>query len=287
MRIAREKIWISGSSGRLGTSMLRLLDPLDAEIIATDKNEVDITNLDEVTQFVGRIRPHTIINCSGLSNRDKCEANPDAAYLLNAIGARNIAIASNKYMAKLVQLSTADVFDGKSFKSYTEFDKANPLNVYGKSKFEGENYVREFSNHHFIVRVSRLYSRENQLVENILKEAEKGEVRIAKDLFVSPTSAHELANFLIKLIDTNYYGTYHASADGYTSMKDFAAEILSYTGKNATIIETFDDERLSQKPGFYALDDYILKITGGDKIPNWKETLHQYIDREGLNGKTK
>ena len=70
-------------------------------------------------------------------------------------------------------------------------------------------------------------------------------------------------------------------------MKDFAAEILSYTGKNATIIETFDDERLSQKPGFYALDDYILKITGGDKIPNWKETLHQYIDREGLNGKTK
>ena len=287
MRVAREKIWISGSSGRLGTSMLRLLDPLDAEIIATDKNEVDITNLDEVTQFVGRIRPHTIINCSGLSNRDKCEENPDAAFLLNAIGARNIAIASNKYMAKLVQLSTADVFDGKSFKTYTEYDKANPLSVYGKSKYEGENYVREFSNHHFIVRVSRLYSRENQFVENILKEAESGEVRVSKDLFISPTSAHELADFLIKLIATNYYGTYHASADGYTSMKDFASEILSYTGKDATIIESSDEESLSTKPGCFALEDYILKITGGDKMPNWKDCLHQYIDREGLNGKTK
>lgn len=285
MRIARDKIWISGSSGRLGTSMLRLLDPLDAEIIATDKNEVDITNQEEVSQFVGRIRPHTIINCSGLTNRDKCEANPDAAYLLNAIGARNIAIASNKYMAKLVQLSTADVFDGKSFKSYTEFDKPNPTNIYGKTKFEGENYVREFSSNHFIVRVSRLYSRENQFVENILKEAESGQVKVTKDLYMSPTSAHELSNFLIKLIETNSFGTFHTSSDGYTSMKDFASEIISYAGIDAEVIETTGDERMSHQPGFYALDDYILKITGGDKIPHWKETLHAYIDREGLNGK--
>ena len=285
MRIAREKIWISGSSGRLGTSMLRLLNPLNAEIVATDKNEVDITKQSEVSQFVGRIRPTIIINCSGLSNRDKCEENPDAAYLLNAIGARNVALASNKYMAKLVQLSTADVFDGTSFKSYTEFDKPNPNTIYGKSKFEGENYVREFNNNHFIVRVSRLYSRENKFVENILKQAGSGEVKVAKDLYMSPTSAHELANFLIKLIDTNSYGTYHTCSDGYTSMKDFASEILAYTGKTATVVETTDDVKLSSKPGFYALDDYILKITGGEQIPHWKDALHEYIDREGLNGK--
>lgn len=285
MLMARDKIWISGSSGRLGTSMLRLLDPLDAEIIATDKNEVDITKQDEVSQFVGRIRPHTIINCSGLSNRDKCEANPDGAFLLNAIGARNIAIASNKYMAKLVQLSTADVFDGKSFKSYTEFDKPNPKSIYGKSKFEGENYVREFSSNHFIVRVSRLYSRENQFVEDILNQAKSGEVKVAKDLYMSPTSSHELANFLIKLIGTNSYGTFHTSSDGYTSIKEFASEILSYTGTQANIIESTEDESLDNRPGFFALDDYILKITDQDKIPHWKETLHEYIDREGLNGK--
>ncbi|MDU0894309.1 MAG: NAD(P)-dependent oxidoreductase [Anaerococcus sp.] len=284
MKIAHEKIWISGCSGRLGTSMLRLLDPLDAEIIATDERGVDITNQEEVSHFVDRVRPHTIINCSGLSNRDKCEQNPDAAYLLNAVGARNIAIASNKYMAKLVQLSTADVFDGKSKLPYTEFDQPNPQSIYGKSKLAGENYVREFSNYHFIVRVSRLYSRENQFVEDILKEAKSGQVVVSKDLYMSPTSAHELANFLIELINTSSFGTYHTSADGFISMHDFTSEILSYTGVKADIIESSEYTSLKSRPGFFALDDYILKITGGYKILNWKDTLHEYIDREGLNG---
>ena len=284
MKIAHEKIWISGCSGRLGTSMLRLLDPLDAEIIATDERGVDITNQEEVSHFVDRVRPHTIINCSGLSNRDKCEQNPDAAYLLNAVGARNIAIASNTYMAKLVQLSTADVFDGKSKLPYTEFDQPNPQSIYGKSKLAGENYVREFSNYHFIVRVSRLYSRENQFVEDILKEAKSGQVVVSKDLYMSPTSAHELANFLIELINTSSFGTYHTSADGFISMHDFTSEILSYTGVKADIIESSEYTSLKSRPGFFALDDYILKITGGYKIPNWKDTLHEYIDREGLNG---
>ena len=284
MKIAHEKIWISGCSGRLGTSMLRLLDPLDAEIIATDERGVDITNQEEVSHFVDRVRPHTIINCSGLSNRDKCEQNLDAAYLLNAVGARNIAIASNKYMAKLVQLSTADVFDGKSKLPYTEFDQPNPQSIYGKSKLAGENYVREFSNYHFIVRVSRLYSRENQFVEDILKEAKSGQVVVSKDLYMSPTSAHELANFLIELINTSSFGTYHTSADGFISMHDFTSEILSYTGVKADIIESSEYTSLKSRPGFFALDDYILKITGGYKIPNWKDTLHEYIDREGLNG---
>lgn len=285
MRIAREKIWISGSSGRLGTSMLRLLDPLDAEIIATDKHEVDITKQEEVSQFVSRIRPSVIINCSGMSNRDKCEADPEGAFLLNAIGARNVAIASNRFMAKLVQLSTADVFDGTSFKSYTEFDKPNPKSIYGKSKYEGENFVREFSNSHFIIRVSRLYSRENQFVENILRQADSGKVTVGKDLYISPTPAFELANFLITLIETSSFGTYHASSEGYTSMKEFASEIIAYSGKNAEIIENSESTSLIEKSGFYALEDYILNITGGYKIPNWKDTLHDYIDREGLNEK--
>lgn len=285
MKIAREKIWISGSSGRLGTSMLRLLDPLDAEILATDKNEVDITKEDEVNKFVNRMRPHVIINCSGWSNRDKCEEYTDEAFLLNSIGARNIAIASNKYMAKIVQLSTADVFDGTSFKSYTEFDKPNPKSIYGKSKFEGENYVRQFSNYHFIVRVSRLYSRENQFVENIISQGKNGDVTVAKDLYMSPTSAHELANFLIKLIKTTSFGTFHTSCYGYTSMKNFAEEILTYSGIDAKVVESDDLESLAQKSGFYALEDYITKITGGYQIPHWKDALHEYIDREGLNVK--
>ena len=102
---------------------------------------------------------------------------------------------------------------------------------------------------------------------------------------MSPTPAFELANFLIPLIETNSFGTYHASSGGYTSMADFAKEILDYCGKDADIIETEDNPSMLARPGFYALEDYILKITDGYKIPHWKDTLHEYIDREGLNEK--
>lgn len=285
MRLTKDKIWISGSTGRLGSAMSRLLNPLDAEIVATDENEVDITNQAEVTKFIDRLRPHIIINCSGMTNRNKCEANPDGAYLLNAIGARNIAIAANRSKSKLIQLSTADVFDGKSTKPYTEFDSPNPQSVYGKSKYEGEKFVRAFSDYYFIIRVSRLYSRERGLVEGIIEQAKTGKVKVAKDLYTSPTSAYELAKFLEELMDSNSYGTYHASGGGYTSMKDFASEILTYTGLKAEIEEIVDESDIEMKEGFLALEDYILKIEGNYSIPDWKDMVHAYIDREGLGGK--
>ena len=284
MRMRHDKIWISGSTGRLGSAMTRLLDPLDAEIVATDERQVDITNQADVSTFVDRLRPNIIINCSGLTNRNKCQANPDQAFLLNSIGARNIAIASNRCNAKVIQLSTADVFDGKASKPYTEFDQVNPINVYGKSKYEGEEYVRQFCPNHFIIRVSRLYSRERGLVENILDQAKEGKIIVPKDLYASPTSAYELAQFLIELMDTNSFGTFHASGQGYTSIKGFAEEILNFTGLDAEIVEAIDEENIEFNPGFMALEDYVLKIMGRYELPHWKDMIDDYIKREGLDG---
>lgn len=273
-------IWITGAHGRLGSTIFRYLDPLEAEIIATDKDEVDITNQEEVNLFVDRNRPKIIINCSAITNRLKCEEDPDKAYLLNALGAKNIAIASNRVRAKLIQLSTADVFDGQTIHPYKEIDKANPNTVYGKSKFMGEEFVKEFANRYFIVRVSRLYSKENNLVESIIEEAKKGLVTVPKSRYGSPTSAYELSKFLISIMDTNAYGTYHASCEGTCSFRAFAQKILDITKIDAKIEEKRDSDRIDFEPAFRGIDNYFLNLLKINTFSTWEDALEEYLRRE-------
>ncbi|WP_058990742.1 SDR family oxidoreductase [Anaerococcus rubeinfantis] len=273
-------IWITGAHGRLGSTIFRYLDPLEAEIIATDKDEVDITNQEEVNLFVDRNRPKIIINCSALTNRLKCEKDPDKAYLLNALGAKNIAIASNRVRAKLIQLSTADVFDGQTIHPYKEIDKAKPNTVYGKSKFMGEEFVKDFANRYFIVRVSRLYSKENNLVESIIEEAKKGIVTVPKSRYGSPTSAYELSKFLISIMDTNAYGTYHASCEGTCSFRAFAQKILDITKIDAKIEEKRDSNRIDFEPAFRGIDNYFLNLLKINTFSTWEDALEEYLRRE-------
>ncbi|MDU5913943.1 MAG: NAD(P)-dependent oxidoreductase [Anaerococcus vaginalis] len=273
-------IWITGAHGRLGSTIFRYLDPLEAEIIATDKDEVDITNQEEVNLFVDRNRPKIIINCSAITNRLNCEEDPDKAYLLNALGAKNIAIASNRVRAKLIQLSTADVFDGQTIHPYKEIDKANPNTVYGKSKFMGEEFVKEFANRYFIVRVSRLYSKENNLVESIIEEAKKGLVTVPKSRYGSPTSAYELSKFLISIMDTNAYGTYHASCEGTCSFRAFAQKILDITKIDAKIEEKRDADRIDFEPAFRGIDNYFLNLLNINTFSTWEDALEEYLRRE-------
>lgn len=273
-------IWITGAHGRLGSTLVRYLDPLEAEIIATDKEEVDITDQNEVNLFVDRNRPKIIINCSGLSKRQECEDNPDKAYLLNALGAKHIAIASNRVRAKLVHLSTADVFDGETIHPYKEIDTPKPNTVYGKSKYLGEEFVRSFANYYFIVRVSRLYSRENNLVEKIIEQAKSGLVKVPKSRYGSPTSTYELTKFLIDIMDTNAYGIYHASCEGTCSFKTFARKIIEFTKLDAEIEEIRDVDRVEFEPTFRGMDNYFLDLLGKNTFKSWEDALEDYLRKE-------
>lgn len=273
-------IWITGAHGRLGSTLVRYLDPLEAEIIATDKEEVDITKQKEVNLFIDRNRPKIVINCSGLSKRQECEDNPDKAYLLNALGAKHIAIASNRVRAKLVQLSTADVFDGETIHPYREIDTPRPNTVYGKSKYLGEEFVKEFANNYFIVRVSRLYSRENNLVEKIIDQAKIGLVKVPKSRYFSPTSTYELTKFLLSIMDTNAYGTYHASCEGTCSYIGFAHKILDFTKLDAKIEEIRESDKVEFQPAFRGMDNYFLNLLGKNTFKTWQEALEDYLRKE-------
>ena len=144
-----QKIWVCGARGQIGQAVNDVVDKLEFEMLDTDVDDLDVTDTDEVLRFGEMNRPDIIINCSGMTDISSCEENPSQAFKVNALGARNLAIVAAKMQAKMVQLSTDDVFDGKSTEPYTEFDITNPGTVYGKSKLAGENYVKEFTTQTF------------------------------------------------------------------------------------------------------------------------------------------
>ena len=155
-----KKIWITGAEGHIGTALLDLLEGVEYQLLPTDIEEVDITKIDEVTQFVHVNRPDVVINCAGLTDVQECENNVDEAYRVNAIGVRNVALAANEVNAKVIQISTDDVFDKESRVPYNEFDNVHPRTIYGKSKEAGEKILTQLLNRFVIIRSSWMESEE-------------------------------------------------------------------------------------------------------------------------------
>lgn len=280
-----QKIWVCGSRGQIGQAVNDVVDKLEFEMLDTDLDDLDVTDTDEVLRFGEMNRPDIIINCSGMTDIEACEKNPSMAYKVNALGARNLAIVASKMQAKMVQLSTDDVFDGKSTAPYTEFDMTNPVTIYGKSKLAGENYVKEFTSKHFIVRSTWVYGKGSNFITNFLQRAEAGgEIAVASDQFGSPTSANELARFLLHLVHTSEYGTYHATNRGICSRYAFAEEILKMTGKQVTLqpVPTLMDELSKVRPAYAVLDNFIMSMVPVYDFPQWQDSLREYLTERGL-----
>ena len=273
-----KKIWITGAEGHIGTALLELLEGVEYQLLPTDIHEVDITKIDEVTQFVYVNRPDVIINCAGLTDVRACEEKPEEAYKINAIGARNLAVAARRIDAKLIQISTDDVFGGDDDAALCEFDDAHPTTMYGKSKYAGEKLVRELTDKHVIVRSSWLYGVGSyDFVDRVLDNAKKdGKVVLPEDEISSPTSADALAGFIECLMHTREFGLYHASCDGSCSRAEWAREILRLNGMDhIPVISAAENTEL--RPRFTLLDNMMLRITGLYQMPDWKTALADYF----------
>ena len=187
-------------------------NPLEVEVFKYGQGRTGYNRNGRGAEFGEINRPDVIINCAAVTDTEVCEREPELAYRVNALGARNLSIVARKVGAKMVQLSTDDVFDGMSKTPYSEFDDTNPRTVYGRSKRAGENYVKEFTHKHFIIRSNWVYGRGNNFVTKVLDAAEAGRtLAVASDQFGSPTSAKDLSRIILYLIRTNEYGTYHAT----------------------------------------------------------------------------
>lgn len=285
-----KKILVTGCNGQLGRAINKEYAGEDVKLINTDVAEgegilaLDITNVDEVLKLVMQEKPEVIINCAAHTNVDKCEVEEDLAYRINAIGPRNLAIAANKVGAKMVQVSTDYVFPGNGTVPITEFDTPAPKSAYGRTKYAGELFVKEFVKEHFIIRTAWMYGDGHNFVKTMLKLAENHDtISVVRDQIGSPTSATEMARLIHYLEQTESYGTYHGTCEGVCSWADFADAIFEIAGKRVTVNHVTTEEykqmnpNSADRPAYSVLDKYMLRLTSDFRMADWQDALDVYM----------
>jgi dTDP-4-dehydrorhamnose reductase len=281
-----QSIWITGADGHIGTALQKLLNHKKYEILTTDKGDVDVTDIEQIRLFIAMNRPGVIINCAGVTDVKTCIDNPDLAFKVNALGARNLAVEAQKIGAKLVQISTDDVFDGNEETPYTEFDETHPISVYGKSKLAGEQMVRSLIEKFFIVRSSWVYDIGDDFIGRFLKRMEtEKEIDVEVNRTAVPTSAKELAKVIAKLIEGNQYGTYHIVCQGSCTRYELAREVVKLVGKQDEVKVNPVMIYEQHTPFYTVLDNMMLRLSGIEEPRHWREPLKEYIDTY-LKGKS-
>jgi len=219
------KILVTGAGGQLGRCLAL---PLSAhELVALEHAALDITRFDAVRDAVAFHRPALVINASAFNAVDGAESRSAEAYAVNALGPRNLAVASAASGIPLVHVSTDYVFDGAVERPYHEFDRTNPLSVYGASKLAGEDAVRSLNRRHYIVRTAWLFweSGKNFLLSMYARGASSA-LRVASDQYGSPTYVPHLADGIARLIATGAFGTYHMVGAGGASRHELTCELF-------------------------------------------------------------
>ncbi len=278
-----KKILVTGSKGQLGVDLINILSN-EYYVIGLDKQMLDITNLDYVLNTVKTLNPNIIINSAAYTNVDKAEENIDLSYKINSLGAKNLAIASLENNSRLVHISTDFVFDGEKKQPYIEFDKPNPLSIYGKSKLLGEEFIKEITPKHYILRTSWLYGENgNNFVKTMLKLSKENKaLKVVNDQRGTPTYTKDLIDVINMIIKTDAYGTYHASNEGECTWFEFANKIFKLA--NIADIEvlpitTEELNRPATRPRYSVMNNYMLELNFDYKLNSWEYSLKEYFNK--------
>ena len=275
-------ILITGANGQLGYDFQRLVDELKEEYIATDRDDLDITDIEKVREFVKNKNITLIINCAAYNNVDKAEDEPELCKKLNTYAPRDLAIVAKEIGADYITYSTDFVFDGEKKAPYTEEDIPNPLSVYGKSKYEGEKEVFKVKPDSFVVRTSWVFgianNNFNKQVINWSKS--KDELSIVDDQISSPTYSKDLAYYSWELIKTKKYGLYHLSNDGEASKYDQGKYVLDKIGWQGKLnrAKTRDFNLKAQRAEYTKLNSSKLEKVIGEKIPSWENGIDRFLE---------
>ena len=281
------KILITGSQGQLGRALNEYYkNDKDVQLVNTDVTELNITEQQDVLDKICFIKPDVIINCAAHTQVDACESEQEKAYAINALGPKNLSIASNKVNAIMVHISSDYVFDGTKTTAYVEGDDYNPRSVYGKTKLAGENFVRQIAKKYFVVRTAWLYGDGRNFVNTMLNLAEgHDEVRVVMDQYGTPTSVEEVVKVIDLLLSSKEYGTYHATCEGYCNWYEFTKKIYELSGKSTKVVPVTSDEygATAERPAYSVLENRKLKDVFGYMMAEWEEALIKYLgDRKIL-----
>ncbi|HLP63321.1 dTDP-4-dehydrorhamnose reductase [Flavobacterium sp.] len=288
-------VLVTGANGQLGQSLQFIAknysdsshfgeQEQQIDFVFCDSSTLDITNFNNVTQVFQQFKPNYCINAAAYTAVDKAESEPEKAHLINAVGAKNIADVCKKTNCILLHISTDFVFDGTKKTPYTEEDQPNPTGVYGQTKLDGEKAIQNTLDNYFIIRTSWVYS---QFGANFMKTmlrlaSERDSISVVNDQIGTPTHALDLAECLLKIIQTNNrqpttdnFGIYHFSNEGQCSWYDFAKKIFEINNINLNLqaIPTTSYPTPAQRPCYSVLDKSKIKRVFGIEIKNWEESL--------------
>lgn len=274
------KILVTGSEGQLGHALKKRNDYTSNDLFSFDFNNGDVTDIQTLKKAVLENKPDIIIHCAAYTSVDNAEIEPETCRKINIEGTKNIIEICKEMNSGLVFISTDYVFNGKGNLPYETDEKVDPINEYGRSKAIGENLIRENLTKYFIVRTSWMFGEGDNFVQKILKLSKECEsISVVCDQIGSPTFSEDLADTIFQLIETQYYGTYHITNEGFCSFADWAEEIVSLSIQNVKIkqISSSEFDSLAKRPQNSRLSKRCLDEVHLERLPLWQDGLMRYL----------
>ena len=282
-----ERVYVTGARGMVGKALLPVFSGM-FEVRGTDLPEVDVTDADAVVRDIAGFAPRIIIHLASMTDVDGCELDPEAARAVNVTGTANVAEAASASGASMVYLSTGMIYNGKKTAPYIEYDRPDPVNVYGRTKYEGELEIGRRLDRYYIFNTCWIFGggrADKKFVARILEIAgESGKLRVVSDKYGSPTYTVDLARAIRSLIGPGSgdlpYGRYHLVNRGCASRFEVAAEIVRAAGLDGVEIEPVSSDAFdlpAPRPDMEAMSSYRLDIMGLGSMRGWKEALGDYI----------
>lgn len=275
------KVLVTGATGQLGWDVMKELKKRGIDCRGTGSKDLDITDRNAVMQYIGMYRPDVVIHCAAYTAVDKAEDEPEICRKVNADGTAYIAEACKMVDAKMIYISTDYIFGDDGDKPHEVDDPPHPLNVYGQTKWEGEEAVRRILQKYFIVRISWVFGEHgNNFVKTMLRLGKmRKEISVVADQFGAPTYTADLAPLLCDMILTERYGIYHACNSGCCSWAEFAEEIFKAANMDVRVIPIKTEEYpvRAVRPKNSRLDTSGVICAGIGCLPNWKKAVQGFM----------
>lgn len=286
------KVVILGANGQLGVELCRTFTAQGVDHVPLTHKDVEVTNMASVNAAILASKPAVVINTAAFVRVDDCETNPDVCFRVNTLGARNVAVAAESIGARVVFVSTDYVYGQDSARDtpYDEFDAPAPINVLGRAKARGEQFVQHLCRRHYIVRISGLFGaagssgKGGNFIESIVAAAKRmPELRVVSDQTFSPSYSPDVARKISDIIKTESYGVFHVTNRGQCNWHEFATTSLSLIGVPTPIvpITTAEWKAPAPRPRYSVLRNYHLHLLDMDDARPWQDALYDYMKEKG------
>ena len=276
-------ILVTGSTGQLGSDVVKELLKRGYSTLSPNRSEFNLCSEDSIRNYILNSNCEAIVHCAAYTQVDKAEDEKDLCIKINATATKHIVKCAKILDIPMIYISTDYVFDGTKDGKYTENDETNPINIYGESKLAGEKYVQEILDKYYIVRTSWVFNINGKnFIETMLRLSKtNNQLSIVNDQIGSPTYTRDLSRLLVDMLETNKYGLYHATNEGYCSWYEFANTIFKLANINIDIKAINSNEYASRakRPLNSKLSKDKLIEYGFKPLPHWEDALKDYLIR--------